>query len=231
MNKRIAILAALLIAAAAAAVVIYSTRQKTLYAEVVFGPNQGTTIWVVAQGMHLYIDRDDSDGIQPDEYLGETAAKLPFVVTSSDGTSKYQNVSFSLQYVPSAVREDRPQELNVDVDVTGVAEFSQYGAVKMDDEPDTAPCLRVDGPLKLGLRKDGPPVRLALDGQPTKVFVSVNTVQPDNRAWMMVYSSNRRDRSLRAFPPGVAHVLEVKFPPAAANTEPVVRRFTLNEFC
>ena len=198
---------------------------------VVFGPNESTRLWFIAKGLHLYMDRDATDGVQPTQYLGKVKAILPFDITASDGETVYQNISISLLLAPEAVSDDRPQELGVDADINGMARFSQYGFVNMADQPGQAATLHVDGPLKMRLREHGPPCRLIANGEPTDICVDVSTIDPDGHGGMMVYSSDRRDRSVRAFPQDVTPVLEVAFPSKVPGSSSIRQRFALDEFC
>ena len=231
MKYRPLFLAAILTTVVAVFVAFYVTRPTPLYTQIVFGPNESTRLWFIARGLHLYMDRDASDGVQPTEYLGKVKAKLPLDITTSDGKTVYQNISISLLLVPEAVSDDRPQELVVDVDINGMARFSQYGFANMVDHPGLAATLHVDGPLKMRLREHGLPCRLIANGEPTDVCVDVSTIDPDGRGGMMVYSSDRRDRSVRAFPEDVTPVLEVAFPSKVPGSSPIRQRFTLDEFC
>ena len=69
------------------------------------------------------------------------------------------------------------------------------------------------------------------NGEPTDISVHVSTIDPDGQGAMTVYSSDRRDFSVRAFPQEVTPVLEVVFPSKVPGSSPIRQRFTLDEFC
>jgi hypothetical protein len=220
--------AVLSIGSAAAAGAYVWTRPPPLYGHVVFGRDAALRLRFIACGLDLYWDRNADDVPQRSEFVGTASLAEPIELADADGATRY-TVSGGLMYTPDAVTETRPQELDFNVDIAGPANYSQYGGPALSHRPEQPGIAHFHGPLAVRVRTGN--LRLAAGGEPSDLRVEISTYQPNMGGWAVVCSSRRGDRSVYAFPPGIAPEAEIDFPSNSPGSPPIKRRFLLDEFC
>lgn len=225
------VIAALIALFGTVAIYWTSLQQKPLFACVTFGADQSQSVWFVATGASLYIDRDAGDGVQPAEYLGQSRVDLPFEFTALDGQTVYKNISVGLQLAPDALSDQRRQKLFFDVDVDGTAKFRQSGLVEMSEHVNDAATLQVDSVLQLRVPEKGVPTQLVVGGESADVRVEVVTVHMDARAGISLDTKTSVDQPSNSNMSEVkVPVVEIRFP--AANSSTVsTERFALDKLC
>lgn len=227
---RFLVFAALMVVIGTAAVYWFGLQPKPLFARVTFGSDQSQSIWFIAKGTSLYIDRNAGDGVQPAEYLGQSRVDLPFEFTAADGQTVYQNISVGLQLAPDALSVQLRQKLFFDVEIAGSAKFRQSGLVEMSEQIQDAATLQVDGVLELRVPENGVPTQLMAGGDAAEIRVEVISVHPDARATIWLDTKAALEQPSNTTAEISVPVVEIHFPSTNSTVVPA-GRFTLDELC
>jgi hypothetical protein len=191
-------------------------------------PREGMNRFGSPAFLDIYWDQNADDVPQWSEFVGTSNLREPVELADADGVTRYA-LSGGLMYTPDAVTETRPQALDFNVDITGPASYSQYGGPTLSDRPQQPGVAHFHGPLAVRVRT--PKLRLAAGDKPSELRVEISTYHPELGGWATVYSNRRGDRSVYAFPPGIAPKVEVDFPVHTAGSPPIKQVFPLDQFC
>ncbi len=229
-TRRFLIFTALLVVVGTMAVYRFGLLPRPLFARVTFGSNHSQSVWFVAKGASLYLDRNPDDGVQPEEYLGQSRVDLPFEITAADGKTSYQNISVGLQLAPDALSDQLRQKLFFDADIRGTAQFRQTGLVEMSEQIQDAATLQVDSILQLRVPENGVPAQLMAGGESAEVRVEVITIHPDARAKISLDTKAALEHPSNPTSEMKVPVVEILFPFTNSTRVPA-ERFTLDELC
>lgn len=222
--------AAMIVASGMLAIYWFGWQPKPLFARVTFGSDQSQSVWFIAKGTSLYIDRNAEDGVQPEEYLGQSRIKLPFEITALDGKTIYQNISVGLQLAPDALSEQLRQKLFFEVDIQGTAQFRQSGMVEMSEQVSDAATLQIDSVLQLRMPENDVPTQLVAGGESAEIRAEVVTIHPDERARISLDTKTDPAQLVDPSSQIKVPVVEIIFP-AGDSTSVLPRRFTLDDLC
>jgi hypothetical protein len=230
MKKWIPAISLLLVLVAGGLGVYLLVPAKPEYCWLVFGPEAKARVLVRLQGNRLqgqkvYIDRGGNDeftGPEESDFYGQRYfAVHDLLIADPDNQITYTITGMT------RFDDPRPPHLSVNVHVQGLIEYRQYCDVELASSPDNAKEAHFHGPLTVELSPKAP-WTLQRGDKPTRLRVSIGTMNADKGCWVVVTTQQSNDQP--AFPRGVHPVVDVEFP-AKDKGPPIKRRYPLDEPC
>jgi hypothetical protein len=210
-----------------------SYKSQPTYCLLVFGPQAKQRTWLIFDGEVLYLDRNgDGDLTGKDERFEKLIDCRDIEIADRDGKTRYVITGVR----ESARRESSlPRWLQIDVAIRNPTEYSQYGSIKMSDQPPKAPIAHFDGPLTAQLMRDqGRAVlqrhadALLRDDEAQELDAIIGTVDEEHGCWVVVRT---HEGAKSAFPVGAALIVDAEFPAAKQGEAALKKRFVLDGFC
>jgi hypothetical protein len=209
-----------------------SLADAAYFGKILLGPGEADDskmIHFIVQGREIYVDKN-RDGIpQPDER--QTGRSLEPIEDTQSGVT-YEVSGLRTGLAPETLSDNRPQQLGLDVLISGPQKFTQSGSIVMTRDATASNWLNFNGPVQM-FYEDQTSLQKG-SAKPTEVKIYLGTVAGNSNVdgepsadtgdagWMSRTAFIIPDETT-PFPK-----VTIKYP---SDGEPVVQELDLDTFC